>query len=110
MNQFELLDRQTEVDNAPKRFEDTYKNAKYGDRSNIIKLLNKLQKPISSDGVDNIIGNTSWTRFDCDICGENKSHLVDIQPKAYCEYENPGISICKSCLGKANKLIGETSE
>lgn len=50
--------------------------------------------------VDSIIGNSSWTHLNCDVCGKPKKTVYYFKPRYYDKYENNGLDICKKCLGK----------
>lgn len=58
---------------------------------------------VHGDVVDEVIGNGSWTRLECNECGEDVQAVVEVgQPP---DYESSTAQICGPCLKKASKLI-----
>ena len=52
-----------------------------------------------AEAVNKIIGNDSWTEFNCDECGVDRHHLITIGDGA--GYDSRGINVCRDCLIKA---------
>lgn len=55
--------------------------------------LNKVK----ASTVDNVIGNGSWTKVTCAVCGKRAPAIVVIYEAA--------IEICESCLNLAKRVI-----
>ena len=63
------------------------------------KLLELGNRPMPQD-VDNIIGNNSWTRTLCGVCGVENAAVVPFSDGDECN-----IHICEGCLLDAVKAI-----
>lgn len=57
----------------------------------------------SSEDMDSILGNSSWTRMKCDECGRKVEAFVTLGEEP--DYESSTASICKECLTKALSLF-----
>lgn len=59
----------------------------------------------TSEEVEAIIGNRSWTRQLCNECGEPSDWLLMVgQPT---DYESQTASLCRACILKAAELAAE---
>lgn len=54
----------------------------------------------TSEEVNKVIGNNSWTYLECDECGKEVNEVVVFE--TYHEYQT---EVCKKCLSKSVKLI-----
>lgn len=97
----ERISRKSVTKSAPKRWEEQYKNNPSEDKIIITQKLNALVWPFSKQEVDNIIGNESWTRLQCDECGLIVESVVVFS--SYLTNYDAGFSVCDSCLLKAIK-------
>jgi hypothetical protein len=97
------LTKQHMLNEIPERFANIYFGGAYGENNALKaeKLLG-LSKPVDGSLVDSIIGNNSWTSFDCEVCGEPKELLMFFEPHNYCPDDNRGMKICEKCLGVAH--------
>jgi hypothetical protein len=101
-----LIKKQDRVNNVPLRWEQTYENKEYGgDKLYILTKLNELQKPLNAEVVNDIIGNDSWTSFQCHVCDKEVETLIYFKPNIYDRYDNPGISMCGKCITEASDLL-----
>lgn len=74
----------------------------------IVSQLNLLNTDTcSTEEVDKIIGNTSWTRLYCDECKEPVDSVVQIGANE--DYEDAcGSAVCMDCLQAAVKKLQPT--
>lgn len=88
------------------RWKYQYPNENHGkDKLEITKKLSKLNlSRVSAKRVDEIIGNQSWTRLDCDECQEPVDKVVMFIERNEDEYECNTCELCLDCLKKALKL------
>jgi len=101
-----IMYKQDVVNKVPLKFERAYTNGAYN-RLDIIRQLKDLPIPIDAEVVDSIIGNTSWTAFNCDNCNKDVNKLIYIADIFYDGYEGPNIRLCKECVTEANKLFSK---
>ncbi len=88
---------------APVRWRDQYaRYENYSEKHLITKKLMALEWPFTSEQVNEIIGNTSWTAMTCDECGNDFPSLVRIGAEP--DYDARWQDLCKSCLQKAVEL------
>lgn len=59
----------------------------------------------SREAVDEIIGNSTWTRNECDVCGQDVDVVVHLGDKP--DYDAQWIDVCPDCLKKAIELVRE---
>lgn len=89
---------------AADHWERQYSRGTYGtDKADILYKLRELGENPNPDDVDRIIGNSSWTRTECNECGRVNVDVVEIGQKP--DYESYTANICKSCLSKALEII-----
>ena len=67
----------------------------------IIREL-ELEKPLTEERANEIIGNSSWTRIRCDECNKEVQSVVMVDEEPDCESSTA--MLCVSCLKKAIKL------
>ena len=68
--------------------------------------LKELPPTATEDDVAAIIGNRSWTRSECDECGEDVQILVQLGEEP--NWESATAEICVSCLRKALAQVDAT--
>ena len=76
-----------------------------GSKSKITAALAVLRShnaTFTAEQVDKIIGNSSWTRNECDECGKDYETLVHIGDEP--DYEARWVVICRECLNGAIRL------
>lgn len=79
-----------------------------GDRGLIYKQLIESGDMPTEDQIAEIIGNRSWTRTQCDICGKDVEELASFRS----ELINDGMSaayICSMCLQFALDLMSKAN-
>lgn len=73
------------------------------------EIYNKLIKldleKCSSEEVEAIIGNFSWTRIFCDDCKEYVHKVVQLGEEP--DYDSSTVNACVDCLKKALKAVAE---
>lgn len=69
------------------------------------KRLKALPKDATEEDVVAIIGNSSWTRCECDECGKDVSTLIQLGQEP--DYESSTATVCEDCLKRALKMIRE---
>ena len=76
---------------------------KYDDNKRIVyERLDGLDNNPLPEQVNEVIGNTSWTRLECSECNKEVDLVVVFQDSESDSY------ICKKCLNKALRLIKGT--
>jgi hypothetical protein len=86
---------------VPMRWKGTYGRYEPGSHHHNITLQLEALSPedLTGEKIEAIIGNTSWTRISCDICGEEKDTLLHIGD---CPgYDQRWVDMCRTCLDKA---------
>lgn len=74
---------------------------KFGDRKKeVYEQLVSLGDNPTPEEVNTIIGNTSWTRLECNECCKEVNEVVVFETAH--EYQT---EVCKKCLNKSIKLI-----
>ena len=72
----------------------------YGDEKKVIyENLVSLGDNPEPEQVNEVIGNSSWTRLTCEECNKVVESVVVINASEYSIY------LCKKCLSKAVRLI-----
>ena len=101
---FDPVSRQQNANTAYERWINQFnlenKKSKWYKQAQELKALGKNPNP---DDVDRIIGNSSWTHVNCDICEQKKSHGIRMGP--YYSYEQNPILVCNDCLVRAHEEI-----
>lgn len=100
-----LVTKQERIDGVAKHWKYSYFESKgnswmmYGpDKEEIYNKLLALN-PLTEVGINETIGNASWTSLNCDECGVDSDALVRIED---CE---SWLSLCRFCLAKATEKI-----
>ncbi len=98
---------QEHVDGVPKRWAEQYpKNKNDPPKHAIGNKLNKLREPLDAADVNRIIGNSSWTRMHCDVCGE-EGHLALTVFRYHYDPGHLSLEVCDDCLKLAvDQAIG----
>lgn len=108
MSSIKLISRRNHLDDIPSRWRRTYGTwTPYADDDWKQRIQNGLDElwigKFLPEDADRIIGNTSWTDFRCDICGENKDHLARIGEDP--DYEARYVDLCRGCLTRALHVL-----
>jgi len=108
----EVITKQVLASKVPDIFSERYSPGSfYGEQEthkNTREALLALDHPINPDKVDEIIGNTSWTRIPvCDECGEHPEMIV-LFSNDYGDQDCRHIHVCEKCIHKSLRLIGAT--
>ena len=99
-----IIRRSDIVAKAVDRFEEQYGGGLYPHHKAKIPELRALPKDGRySENIDKIIGNDSWTKIECDECGERKEILVTIGVDR--EWDCAAASVCEECVSKAVNLL-----
>ena len=73
-------------------------------KSGIWRELVALNKDeATTQEVDTIIGNKSWTRMMCDQCEQDADSVIQVG--AALDYESATAHLCRSCLQSAYELM-----
>jgi hypothetical protein len=86
------------------RWRSTYPQSRFAirtdDKADIYRRLQALDlATCSPQAVDEAIGNSSWTRINCDECKAQVDWVVQLGEEP--DYESSTACICRSCLNKA---------
>lgn len=99
-----LTHRQEVIDSAVERFERQYGDVRYLMHSAKVGPLKALKKDETyADEIDRIIGNDSWTKIECDECGERVETVANLGTDH--EWGGPAASVCEECLSKALNML-----
>lgn len=66
--------------------------------------LVKLGDSPTADDINHIIGNSSWTSINCDVCGRDKQDVVELGQEA--DYEATPAYVCYDCAKKVVAMFG----
>ena len=104
-----LIRRSDIIAAAPKRWAEQYGKGHYAadpKKQDITRALAALDLgTINADAVDAIIGNTSWTANECDVCHKNCDVLMHFGDEP--DYEAQYAHVCGDCLRAAvHKIDG----
>lgn len=69
----------------------------------IFQKLSALSAVADEDEITKIIGNSSWTRLQCDECGRDVDAYVTIGQEQ--DYDSSTARICRDCIAKALALF-----
>lgn len=97
-----LITRQSLANEAAVRWGNQYPIERWPDKQHILIDLLALGPSPNPDDVDQVIGNTSWTRVECHECGAD-ADVIELSQEP--DYESYTACICKECLSKALSLI-----
>lgn len=78
------------------------------ERKTILDKLRNLGEYPHPNRVDDIIGNGSWTRCECNECGTEVEGTVRLGEEP--DWESATANICKDCLVKALALFVTDNE
>lgn len=93
---------------APERWAQQYRNTSDEHKARITERLLALSpQDRTPEKIDEIIGNTSWTRNVCDECGENHDLLIMIGEEP--DYDARWVELCAGCLLAAAKVLEQTA-
>jgi hypothetical protein len=94
------------VASVPNRWREQYGHGKWLSDFRKQDIQKKLDAATpNKENYDVIIGNQSWTRFECESCSEDVEKVVFIKARASDEYGET--AICKKCLEKYLKVINQ---
>ncbi len=78
--------------------------AQYGfDRDDVASRIDALGPKPDPESVNEIIGNDTWTRCDCDECGREVEFVVEFGE--YQDYALETARICEECVGRAMAIV-----
>lgn len=111
MDRVEIVTQRDIIRGAAKRFRESYGSdldsvSWKGDktRRDILNELEALDADTASAAqVDEIIGNNSWTGFNCDLCGEPQTLIIRAGDEP--DYEARWLDICPKCVCGMAKLV-----
>lgn len=100
MKETKLIYKRDHLDRIPQRWRSQYGHGYYAndeDKQKIQRGLDALpQGKFTADEADQIIGNKSWSKFECDICGHDKDVLLRMGDEP--DYEARWLDCCRECL------------
>lgn len=103
MNGTKLIFKRDHLDNIPDRWRRQYGSGYYlGDenKQDIQRKLDALPRgKFMAEDADLAIGNNSWTKFECDLCGNDKDVLLRMGEPP--DYEARWLDVCQECLSAA---------
>lgn len=103
MKEQKLIFKRDHLDRIPERWRRQYGKGFYlNDQSkqDIQRRLDGLTiGKFMAEEADEIIGNSSWSAFNCDMCGEDKDVLMHMGDEP--DYEAQWLDCCRECLVKA---------
>ena len=89
---------------VPKQWAEEYRN--YPKCDGISAALAALApEELTKGRIDAIIGNDSWTRNQCDECGED--HEVTVRLEEQSHYDERWLNLCVACLQGAARFAEE---
>ena len=97
-----LITRQNLADKAAQRWGEQYAVNPTSEQTTILARLNALPPGAPPDDIDQIIGNGSWTKLECDECGTIVDAIIQLGQEP--DYESSTASVCFDCLKAAIKL------
>ena len=102
----ELILRSEVIKEIPDRWRCQYRENQ-GDKYQIWLRL-KAEENLTEEKAEELIGNNSWSRLDCDECGERADAVVQLGQEP--DYESRTACICLDCLKKAVTLAAPGPE
>lgn len=106
MSEVRIINVRDICKSVPERWAKQYGNYHQGgdDKREITKNLNALA-PEQRDGatIEAIIGNTSWTRQCCDLCGNEQDVLCRMGSEP--DYDARWLDVCLACLKDALETL-----
>ena len=105
----ELIFRKDLIAAVPDRWARQYKNytdtCHRWDKGPITAALKALEPGFTAEQVDEIIGNKSWTRFECSLCRKPQEVMLSLADGD--DYESNVLHLCAPCLRKGLRLFNE---
>ena len=106
----EVITRQSLANNAAKRWAEQYRSDRHNQDKKIIgMLLAELGEHPDPDKVDEIIGNSSWTRVpwcrECGSCDSDKEYSAVIMAGDEPGYDALYTYLCIDCMEKGMSMI-----
>ena len=106
--------RKDVIANVPKRWKEQYftrKNNQWYDakRKATHDALDEKGGGLTGDQADAIIGNSSWTRLECDVCKKNDCDIVWRIGETP-DYDSRWLDICPSCIAKMADKVKDTPQ
>lgn len=103
-NVMRLITKQLLADQTAERWEEQYRLHCHGeDKIEILEKLKALGEHPNPLVVDNIVGNSSWTRTTCHNCGTKDVDVVELGEDY--DYESCTACVCKECISKSLALF-----
>lgn len=85
---------------APARWAEQYRGHVGDNKAEITRKLSDLDNPTPAK-VEEIIGNNSWTRINCDACNKEVTRVVRIGH----EWSDHATDLCLPCLKKSIRVL-----
>lgn len=108
MKPMELILKADIVADAPDAWARQYEDGDKQKRFITGRLAALKFHDFTAKDVDDIIGNTSWTRCECDVCGEDRPALVRVGDAPDCDAR--WVDICHECISKAAAMFPEPAQ
>jgi DNA-directed RNA polymerase subunit M/transcription elongation factor TFIIS len=99
----EKITRRQIADAALARWKDAYPKDRWPDKQETTAKLAYLGKGAPYEKINEAIGNTSWTRLECDECGKDDCDYVTLVGQKP-DYDTRFVYLCKSCIQKMYQL------
>lgn len=112
----EVIVRRGVIRSAPSRFMEQYGGHypddkplpwKYGEtKRETFRRLGEINvDTCAPEDIDVIIGNKSWTRLECEVCGETVEVVVRVGEEPDCD--SRWVDLCAACLTKAALMLSK---
>ena len=105
--QIEIITQRSKIESVAERWDEQYPPGdRYCtvDKQSISKALHGMDlHKVSAQKVDATIGNTSWTRLVCGVCGECVTAIAQVGEAP--DYESSTASLCLACLREAVRQL-----
>jgi hypothetical protein len=102
-----LVTKRDLIKNVANRWREQYPEVNSGKHSRFVQTYRDLLAldlgTCTADEVDAVIGNSSWTRNECQSCGDDVDAAVIVGQEP--DYESATARLCKSCLQAALDLL-----
>lgn len=99
----EVITERYLIRNVARRWRQQYGDSPHNPEHQTIGQALVALETASADDVNGIVGNSSWTRINCDACGRAVKSVVHIGEQP--DYESSTAMICGDCLSKALKIL-----
>ena len=104
-----IITKRDAIKNAIKSFRESYGEGSWGadSRGRLIgsELAALDAETVTTEEVNQIIGNASWTHLCCDECGSTVEDVI-IEVGQEPDYESATARLCTSCVIKAALFLG----